>query len=52
MALLLLFATPHPDQKSVSVACAVLTVSDTLTSATDKSGQLMQSQLVALQSIV
>ena len=39
--------TPHPDQKSVSVACAVLTVSDTRTPETDKSGQLMQSQLVA-----
>ncbi|MEM9088884.1 MAG: molybdopterin-binding protein [Cyanobacteria bacterium P01_F01_bin.53] len=36
MASLLLFATPNPDQKSVSVACAVLTVSDTLTSATDQ----------------
>ena len=38
---------PHPDDDPVSVVCAVLTVSDTRTSDTDKSGQLMKDQLAA-----
>lgn len=40
-------ATPHPDQSSPSLACAVLTVSDTRTPATDKSGQLIQARLLS-----
>lgn len=38
---------PHPDSSQRSVACAVLTVSDTRVSETDKSGQLIQSRLTA-----
>lgn len=38
---------PHPDSGSASVICAVLTVSDTRTLETDKSGQLMQDRLTA-----
>lgn len=38
---------PHANSQLVSVNCAVLTVSDTRTPSTDKSGQLMQSQLTA-----
>ncbi|MEL6353163.1 MAG: MogA/MoaB family molybdenum cofactor biosynthesis protein [Cyanobacteria bacterium J06627_28] len=39
--------SPHADACLVAVDCAVLTVSDTRTPATDKSGQLMQTQLTA-----
>ena len=39
--------TPHPDRDAVSVSCAVLTVSDTRTPDTDKSGQLIQANLTA-----
>lgn len=38
---------PHPDDGSASVMCAVLTVSDTRTPETDKSGQLMKDRLAA-----
>ncbi len=39
---------PHPDTAPPhSVACAVLTISDTRTPDTDKSGQLMKDQLAA-----
>lgn len=36
---------PHPDTESVSVACAVITVSDTRSPQTDRSGQLIQQLL-------
>jgi molybdopterin adenylyltransferase len=36
---------PHPDSGDVVVQCAVLTVSDTRTPATDQSGQLIQQAL-------
>jgi molybdenum cofactor biosynthesis protein B len=36
---------PHPDQEFISLRCAVITVSDTRTPETDRSGQLMQTQL-------
>ncbi|MCG5060922.1 MAG: molybdenum cofactor biosynthesis protein MoaB [Limnoraphis sp. WC205] len=36
---------PHPDASDVPVNCAVITVSDTRTLETDKSGQLIQSLL-------
>ncbi len=36
---------PHPDPPEVSVNCAVITVSDTRTPETDKSGQLIQALL-------
>lgn len=38
-------AIPHPEPVEVSVACAVITVSDTRTLATDRSGQLLQHLL-------
>jgi molybdenum cofactor biosynthesis protein B len=37
--------TPHPQPKERSVTCAVLTISDTRTRETDKSGQLIQITL-------
>jgi molybdenum cofactor biosynthesis protein B len=38
-------ATPHPDTSETSVRCAVMTVSDTRTIDTDKSGQRIQQLL-------
>lgn len=38
---------PHPDPDSRSVACAVVTVSDTRTPQTDRSGRLIQQLLQA-----
>lgn len=37
---------PHPDQESFVVQCAVITVSDTRTPETDRSGQLIQQELI------
>lgn len=39
--------TPHPDPTPTSISCAVITVSDTRTEATDRSGQAIQQQLLA-----
>lgn len=36
---------PHPDPENISLGCAVITVSDTRTVETDKSGQLLQEIL-------
>jgi molybdenum cofactor biosynthesis protein B len=36
---------PHPDQGLISLQCAVITVSDTRTPETDRSGQLIQDKL-------
>ena len=36
---------PHPDPENISLGCAVITVSDTRTGETDKSGQLLQEIL-------
>ena len=36
---------PHPDSPKITVTCAVVTVSDTRTLETDKSGQLIQQLL-------
>lgn len=38
--------TPHPDTAEVAITCAVITVSDTRTIETDRSGQLIQQLLV------
>jgi molybdenum cofactor biosynthesis protein B len=43
---------PHPDAAAIAVPCAVLTVSDTRTPDTDKSGNLMRSRLMAAQHSV
>jgi molybdopterin adenylyltransferase len=43
---------PHPDSAEMTVACAVVTVSDTRTTETDKSGQLIQKILSDRQHIV
>lgn len=40
-----MIATPHPDASETSVRCAVITVSDTRTIDTDKSGQRIQQLL-------
>lgn len=37
---------PHPDTPGITVNCAVITVSDTRTPETDKSGQLIQKLLL------
>ncbi|MDX2232042.1 MAG: MogA/MoaB family molybdenum cofactor biosynthesis protein [Leptolyngbyaceae cyanobacterium bins.349] len=39
-------STPHPDQTEFAVPCGVLTVSDTRTVETDRSGQIIQQLLV------
>ena len=36
---------PHPDEQPIAVNCAVITVSDTRTTQTDKSGRLIQQLL-------
>ena len=36
---------PHPDKEGVILQCVVITVSDTRTEETDKSGQLIQELL-------
>lgn len=36
---------PHPDRQRISVRCAVLTISDTRTPETDRSGPLMRDRL-------
>ena len=36
---------PHPDSQTLSIDCAVITVSDTRTVETDRSGQLIQRLL-------
>ena len=38
-------STPHPDRKTVIVRCGIITVSDTRTPETDRSGQLIQQRL-------
>ncbi len=38
--------TPHPDTQALSLNCAVITVSDTRTPETDRSGQILQHFLV------
>jgi molybdopterin adenylyltransferase len=40
---------PHPDSQLRSVTCAVITVSDTRTKETDRSGQLIQQLLIQSQ---
>jgi molybdopterin adenylyltransferase len=43
---------PHPDAAARSVTCAVITVSDTRTKETDRSGQLIQQLLAESQHSV
>lgn len=38
--------TPHPDQAETAIACSVVTVSDSRTIETDRSGQIIQQLLV------
>ncbi len=38
-------STPHPDQETIIVRCAIITVSDTRTPESDRSGQLIQQRL-------
>ncbi|MBW4644380.1 MAG: molybdenum cofactor biosynthesis protein MoaB [Goleter apudmare HA4340-LM2] len=37
---------PHPDRQRITVTCAVITISDTRSPETDKSGQLIQQLLL------
>jgi molybdopterin adenylyltransferase len=43
---------PHPDSPGISVNCAVVTVSDTRSLETDKSGQLIKELLLAANHAV
>ncbi|MCC5623186.1 molybdenum cofactor biosynthesis protein B, partial [Nostoc sp. CHAB 5715] len=43
---------PHPDLLEITVTCAVVTVSDTRTFETDKSGQLIQQLLLGANHAV
>ncbi|MCM0593207.1 MAG: MogA/MoaB family molybdenum cofactor biosynthesis protein [Gloeotrichia echinulata DVL01] len=43
---------PHPDAAGITVNCAVVTVSDTRTPETDKSGQLIQQLLLSANHAV
>ncbi|BAZ48161.1 molybdenum cofactor synthesis domain-containing protein [Nostoc sp. NIES-4103] len=43
---------PHPDSPGITVTCAVVTVSDTRTAETDKSGQIIQQLLVGADHAV
>ncbi|MDB9316117.1 MogA/MoaB family molybdenum cofactor biosynthesis protein [Nodularia spumigena CS-591/04] len=43
---------PHPDSPGNTVTCAVITVSDTRNSETDKSGQIIQQLLMAADHVV
>ncbi|WP_341525592.1 MogA/MoaB family molybdenum cofactor biosynthesis protein [Nostoc sp. UHCC 0302] len=43
---------PHPDSIEITITCAVVTVSDTRTPETDKSGQLIQQLLLAAHHAV
>ncbi|MEH2293540.1 MogA/MoaB family molybdenum cofactor biosynthesis protein [Nostoc sp.] len=43
---------PHPDSPIITVTCAVVTVSDTRTFETDKSGQLIQQLLLGANHTV
>lgn len=36
---------PHPDRQNISLSCAIVTVSDTRTPESDRSGQLIQHRL-------
>lgn len=40
---------PHPDDVTRSVGCAIITVSDTRTLETDRSGQILQTLLLEAQ---
>ncbi|MBD1995780.1 molybdenum cofactor biosynthesis protein MoaB [Leptolyngbya sp. FACHB-541] len=40
-------AVPHPDPRPIAIGCAVITVSDTRSPETDRSGQLIQELLQA-----
>ncbi|MBK1986022.1 MogA/MoaB family molybdenum cofactor biosynthesis protein [Sphaerospermopsis aphanizomenoides BCCUSP55] len=43
---------PHPDSPAITVTCAVVTVSDTRTPETDKSGQLIRQLLLTANHTV
>jgi molybdenum cofactor biosynthesis protein B len=38
---------PHPDRENLAINCAVITVSDTRTEETDRSGQIIQQLLIS-----
>ena len=43
---------PHPDRSKIVINCAVITVSDTRSHLTDKSGQLIQQLLLNADRVV
>lgn len=48
----LMTTIPHPDSSARSIKCAIITVSDTRTPETDRSGQLIQQLLVSSGHLV
>ena len=46
------YSIPHPDPSDFQVNCAVITVSDTRTPETDKSGQLIQQLLTGSEHTI
>ncbi|BAZ28987.1 molybdenum cofactor synthesis domain-containing protein [Cylindrospermum sp. NIES-4074] len=47
-----MMSQPHPDSAGITVNCAVVTVSDTRSPQTDKSGQLIQQLLLCANHTV
>ncbi|HLO86561.1 MAG TPA: molybdenum cofactor biosynthesis protein B [Nostocaceae cyanobacterium] len=47
-----MFTKPHPDSPEIKVTAAIVTVSDTRTKETDKSGQIIQKLLLAANHAV
>lgn len=43
---------PHPDANKITVNCAVVTVSDTRTPETDKSGKIIQELLLSANHLI
>ncbi|NET00777.1 MAG: MogA/MoaB family molybdenum cofactor biosynthesis protein [Sphaerospermopsis sp. SIO1G2] len=43
---------PHPDSNTTTVKCAVITVSDTRTPETDKSGKVIQELLLSANHLI
>lgn len=43
---------PHPDTKNITIKCAVVTVSDTRTPETDKSGNIIKDLLISADHLI
>lgn len=45
-------ALPHPDAEHLAIRCAVITVSDSRTRESDRSGQLIEQSLIAAGHVI